>query len=145
MFLESMIAPCGLNCSVCGDALRKEAPCLGCNGPVEFKPEFCGKNCKIVTCEIRQKLPEPFCDLCPKYPCEDIMEKETRYANEYPLNESPLGNLYFIRTHGMEEFLRQEKERWTCPECGNIVCVHTGVCSGCGAEYSIRSLKNNRR
>lgn len=73
------------------------------------------------------------------------MEKETRYANEYPLNESPIGNLYFIRTHGMEEFLRQEKERWTCPECGNIVCVHTGVCSGCGAEYSIRSLKNNRR
>lgn len=141
MFFEKMIAPCGLNCSICGDALREERPCLGCNGPEEFKPEFCGKNCRIVKCKIRQSLPDLFCDLCPNYPCEDIMEKETRYANEYPMTESAIGNLDFIRKNGMGKFLEREQERWTCPKCGSIVCVHTGICSGCEEKYTVRSLK----
>jgi rRNA maturation protein Nop10 len=24
----------------------------------------------------------------------------------------------------------------TCPACGGIICVHTGVCSGCGRQYN---------
>lgn len=140
MFSKHMIAPCGLDCNICSDALRKERPCLGCNGPIEYKPDFCGKNCNIVACETRKSLSSPFCDSCPNYPCKDIMEKEIRYANEYPMVESAIGNLDFIRKHGIDQFLTQEKIRWTCPECGGVICVHTGICSGCGASYTIRQM-----
>ena len=36
MFKAEMIAPCGLNCSLCSLALREKDPCPGCNGPDEI-------------------------------------------------------------------------------------------------------------
>lgn len=142
MFKENMIAPCGLNCSICSQALRKENPCTGCLGPNETKSEYCATMCEIAACETRKKLPDYFCDLCPKYPCSVMVEKEIWYANTYLMIESLMGNLAFIRKEGMTRFLQREKERWTCHKCNGIICVHTGICSGCAAEYTDRA---NRR
>jgi ribosomal protein S27AE len=25
-----------------------------------------------------------------------------------------------------------ESKRWTCPECGGVVCQHDRICSSCG-------------
>lgn len=111
-------------------------------GPNETKSEYCATMCKIATCEVRKTLPEYFCDLCPQYPCKEIVEKEAWYANSYPMIESLIGNLAFIRKEGMTRFLQREKERWTCHKCNGIICVHTGICSCCNEEYSDRT---NRR
>ena len=75
-----------------------------------------------------------YCDVCPEYPCEEILEKETRYGSQYPVKESPMENLKMIRKNGMEEFLALEHEKWSCKKCGEIICVHTGKCSGCEAK-----------
>jgi hypothetical protein len=64
------------------------------------------------------------------------MEKETRYGWQYPLRESPLENLRFIREAGMAAFLERERKQWTCSACGGVICVHTGVCGGCGRPYA---------
>ena len=132
MFTANMIAPCGLDCSICSRALQKENPCPGCNGPDENKPDFCAHRCGIILCEKRKANGYDFCDVCPDYPCEDVMEKENRYTSQYPLRESPVENLRMIRALGMEEFLKIEKERFSCSRCGSPVSVHTGICSGCG-------------
>lgn len=137
MFRKEMIAPCGLNCALCGQALKEENPCPGCLGPDENKPAYCSSVCKIVACEKRRRLPDVYCDGCPAYPCEQVMEKEMRYANAYPMVESPIGNLAYIRTKGMDAFLERERARWTCPACGGVVCVHTGLCAGCGRAYRV--------
>ena len=50
-----MIAPCGLDCSLCKRALAEENPCPGCHGPNENKPEFCAYRCGIILCEKRKK------------------------------------------------------------------------------------------
>ena len=76
MFTSEMIAPCGLDCSLCGFAHAKEKPCLGCNAPGDTKPAFCASWCRIVPCEKRRKNGYRFCDECPDYPCEEIKEKE---------------------------------------------------------------------
>ena len=115
MFTANMIAPCGLDCSICKRALAETSPCAGCRGPNDNKPEFCSSGCGII-------------------PCADVMEKETRYGSKYPLRESPLENLRVIREAGMAAFLEHERRQWTCPACGGIICVHTGVCSGCGRQ-----------
>ena len=130
-----MIAPCGLDCSICKRALEKTNPCPGCLGPNENKPEFCAERCGIILCRKRKEKGYDYCDQCPDYPCADVMEKETRYTSKYPLYESPAQNLRAIRESGMEQFLAAERAQWTCGECGHIVCVHTGVCSGCGKQY----------
>ena len=132
MFTPDMIAPCGLDCSLCSMAQRKDAPCPGCNGPDENKPEFCSSRCGIILCQQRKENGYAYCDECPDYPCDDVMEKETRYTSSYPLKESPLENLQRIRKIGMEAFLEAERKQWSCPDCGSPVSVHTGICSGCG-------------
>ena len=130
-----MIAPCGLDCSLCKRALAETDPCPGCNGPNEHKPEFCANRCGIILCRKRKENRYEFCDECPDYPCADVMEKETRYTSKYPLYESPGKNLREIREMGMEKFIEKERAEWTCQDCGSIVSVHTGVCSGCGRQY----------
>ncbi|WP_289202206.1 DUF3795 domain-containing protein, partial [Xylanibacter rodentium] len=67
-----MIAPCGLNCAVCSEALREDSPCVGCRNEGR-KGEYCANLCKIVNCEIRKTLPDGFCDRCPQYPCREIV------------------------------------------------------------------------
>ena len=130
-----MIAPCGLDCSLCKRALAETNPCPGCHGPDENKPEFCANRCGIILCRKRRENGYEFCDECPDYPCADVLEKETRYTSKYPLYESPGKNLRDIRAFGMEKFLENERKQWTCAECGHIIAVHTGICSGCGKQY----------
>lgn len=139
MFKKNMIAPCGLNCSICSQALRTENPCTGCLGPNDTKSEYCAKECKIAACDVRKTLSDCFCDQCPQYPCSHIVEKEIWYANTYPMIESLMGNLAIIREEGMEKFLQREEKRWKCHTCNGTICVHTGICSGCGKEYTNRT------
>ena len=80
MFTANMIAPCGLDCSICKRALAETSPCAGCRGPNDNKPEFCSSGCGIILCEERKANGYSFCDECPDFPCADVMEKETRYG-----------------------------------------------------------------
>ena len=139
MFTAERIAPCGLDCSICGRALAETDPCPGCRGPNENKPEFCAKKCGIILCRKRIENKYVYCDECPDYPCADVMEKENRYTSQYPMVESPLKNVRDIRESGMEKFLENERRQWTCRECGQVICVHTGICSGCGKQYRTRT------
>lgn len=131
MFTADMIAPCGLDCSICSMAQRETDPCPGCNGPDENKPDFCANRCGIILCRKRKDNGYTYCDECPDYHCEDVMEKENRYTSQYPLRESPLENLRMIRELGMEAFLEHQRKEWTCENCGSPINVHTGICSGC--------------
>ena len=134
MFTADMIAPCGLDCSICALAQLEENPCAGCNGPNENKPDFCANLCGIILCSKRKDNGYRFCDECPDYPCADVMEKENRYTSQYPLRESPLENLRMIREQGMEKFLEQERRMFSCDKCGSPVSVHTGLCRSCKAK-----------
>ena len=140
MFTPKMVAPCGLDCSLCLKALEKEAPCPGCNGPDANKPSFCSERCGIIRCRKRKEEGYAFCDECPEYPCGDVMEKERRYTSAYPLVESPLKNLRRIRENGMEKFLKSERAQWTCGECGGVISVHTDKCCGCGKNYGVQVI-----
>jgi hypothetical protein len=54
LFTKDMIAPCGLDCSICKRALAETHPCAGCRGPSDNKPEFCSVRCGIILCEKRK-------------------------------------------------------------------------------------------
>jgi hypothetical protein len=65
MFTKDMIAPCGLDCSICKRALAGTDPCAGCRGPNDNKPEFCSVRCGIILCEKRKSNGYSFCDPLP--------------------------------------------------------------------------------
>lgn len=132
MFTEEMVAPCGLDCSLCGYAQDVKNPCPGCNGDSPNKLSFCSEWCEIIQCDKRKTGGYKYCDECPEFPCEPVQERETRYASDYPLQESPIRNFRMIRNLGMETFLARQREQWTCRSCGAPVSVHSGKCSNCG-------------
>jgi len=136
MFKADMVAPCGLDCNICSQALIKKNPCQGCNGPDDHKPEFCARHCEIILCEKRRENGYTYCDECPDYPCDAVMEKENRYTTQYPHRESPLENLKMIREKGMNAFLEYEWQHWICPDCGSPFSVHNRTCLKCGKNLT---------
>jgi len=143
MITAEMIAPCGLDCSLCKRALAETNPCHGCLGDDENKPDFCSKQCGIILCQKRRDNGYEYCDECLDYPCEDVMEKENRYTSKYPLYESPKKNLQDIRKNGINQFLENERTQWACKDCGGVISVHTGICSECGKQYGAQVIQVN--
>jgi len=129
---KGLIAPCGMNCKVCGSYLRKKNPCSGCHG------EYTGSNvthrhkCVIRNCDVIKLSESGFCFECLKYPCRRLRELNTRYRTDFDM--SMIENLEFIRVNGLHAFVVKEHERWRCLKCGGVVCVHTRCCSVCGME-----------
>ena len=126
-----LIAPCGMNCSICMAYLREKNKCPGCRGSDIGKPVTRVK-CKIKTCEVFQNGEARYCFECKKFPCARMEHLDRRYRTKYDM--SMIENLENIKKLGIRRFLRNEKERWICPECGGTVCVHRGYCYSCGAK-----------
>lgn len=36
-----------------------------------------------------------------------------------------------VRQHGLEAFMEQQKEKYTCSKCGGIISIHDRECSEC--------------
>jgi hypothetical protein len=130
---QGMIAPCGMNCGLCIGHLRKRKPCSGCLGINDInKPDGC-KSCSVVTCEHLPKTESGFCYECPKYPCRRLKALDKRYSTKYGM--SMFKNLAYIKENGLENFLKSEEKKWTCPNCGSGLSVHRDNCLICDYKY----------
>ncbi|MEL7623355.1 MAG: hypothetical protein AAGU12_07185 [Clostridiales bacterium] len=103
---EALIAPCGMNCRLRYGYIRPKGKCLGCRGPDEGKPKSC-TNCKIVMCEKRAQKGWETCAPCDS-PCRRLKDLDKRYREKYHM--SMMENLAFLSEHGVQAFLRQQKE-----------------------------------
>ena len=128
-----LIAPCGMNCRLCLGYIREENTCPGCfkdDGHESQKSQY-RKKCRIRNCEqiVSGKL--KYCsDRCNRYPCTRLKQLDTRYSANYGM--SMIENLQTISEFGIRHFIRNEKDKWACPECGQLTCVHKPKCLYCG-------------
>jgi len=130
-FDAQLIAQCGINCETCVGFLgytmsgkKRKHACVGCRNRASLCA-FIKKKCK----RLANKEPIEFCFECSDFPCELMKRIEKTYTQRYGL--SLIGSLNYIKEKGMDAFLEDEKERWTCPICGGIICVHTKRCYNC--------------
>ncbi|MFV0516506.1 MAG: DUF3795 domain-containing protein [Aminipila sp.] len=121
-----MFAPCGVNCKVCYKHCYTKKPCEGCLKSDEGKPEHCRK-CKIKAC-VKQKG-FTYCYECDEYPCKLIKNLEKSYNTRYGV--SLVENGRFVKANGLAVFMEQQKEKYTCPNCGGIISIHDSECSEC--------------
>jgi hypothetical protein len=128
-----MIAPCGIDCAICGAHLRKVKPCAGCRGGDENKLPHC-VTCRIRNCAQLGQNPAGFCIECATFPCVRMKRLDQRYKIQYHIH--PIENLQLIVSDGMGVLLKLEQTRWECPQCGGVVCGHTAKCSQCGAKQA---------
>jgi hypothetical protein len=136
LFVQELIAPCGMNCNVCSGYLAMKHDmkskgirmtyCTGCR-PRDKKCAFLKKGCSRLLNHTVQ-----FCYECPEYFCENLKHIDTRYQTFFRM--SLLENLASIKKKGMETFLRAEEEKWRCPTCGSVICCHNGLCFQCDSD-----------
>lgn len=131
--LKKLIAPCGMNCSLCMYYQRDENTCMGCRGKGK-KPVYCAK-CVIVNCNHFVNTKSKYCYDCEKFPCKRIKQIDKRYRTKYHM--SMIDNLNNIKEKGIEYFLIDEIKKWTCSNCGELVTVHRNSCLKCKAPYII--------
>ena len=129
--LASLIAPCGMNCSVCMAFLREKNKCLGCRAP-DMGKSVSILRCRIKNCESIKSGNIKFCISCDSFPCKRLKDLDKRYRTKYHM--SMIENLGNIKRLGIRAFLKREKMRWQCSACGGTVCVHRGYCFGCGKK-----------
>lgn len=125
-----MLAPCGMNCTVCYKhvGIRKKAqPCQGCLKSDLGKPEHCRK-CNIKTCTQRKGYIH--CFECTDFPCKLIKNLEKSYNKRY--NASLIENSKIAKEKGILEFLEHDCKKWTCDKCGGAFSLHDVICSECG-------------
>jgi len=137
------IAPCGMNCSLCSayqsqkyDLKMKGINRTCCPGCIER-----GEHCKYKSCAGcgAGKGDVRFCFECEDYPCQHMKSLDKRYRTKYHL--SMLYNLKHIKEHGIDAFLEAEQSKWACPNCGEPICCHIGVCLNCDLD----TYRLNRR
>ena len=127
-FKNSLIAPCGMNCSICRGFLRERNKCPGCR-EIDINKPISRSKCKIKNCNELNKNNFKFCIKCKTYPCQRMKQLDKRYRTKY--NMSMFENLEYINKYGIRQFIKNEKARWTCSYCGSTICVHTGYCISC--------------
>jgi len=126
-----MIAPCGMNCSLCLAQLREKKKCLGCNSDEGYKANSCA-NCIIRNCQVIKENKSGFCYECDRFPCPRLKQLDKRYRLKYHM--SMIENLLQIKDQGMSSFLDGQTSKWTCKDCGGVICVHRGYCLNCNPK-----------
>lgn len=140
---KDLIAPCGMNCSVCIAYQFREKDlnkqgfhrtyCLGCI------PR--GRNCTHMgdQCELLGKGTVRFCYECEAFPCKRLKFLDKRCRTKYHM--SMIENLVFIKDQGMASFLEKEEAKQRCHVCFGVICCHNGLCMNCNLE----PLRQNKK
>jgi Protein of unknown function (DUF3795) len=127
----ALIAPCGMNCRLCRAYIRDKKACPGCRGDNSRKSKSCVL-CRIKNCE-KMNAGSRYCFACESFPCARLKQLDKRYRTKYGM--SMIDNLENISDFGIRNFIRKEREKWTCPECGRIICVHSPECVFCKYKW----------
>jgi hypothetical protein len=45
-----------------------------------------------------------------------------------------IDNLEVIKEHDIGRFLEKEVAKWRCPDCGEAICCHNGLCLNCNLD-----------
>ena len=141
---KELIAPCGINCNLCvayqfnEKNLNKKGfhktYCMGCIPRGKNCTHQIGRKCQLLgQCKIR------YCFQCENYPCKMLKNLDKRYKTKY--HTSIIENLDDIKEKGIETFIKEQEEKWTCKKCGELICCHNGLCLNCDIDKLIQNKK----
>jgi len=94
--------------------------------------------CKIKNCEELKEISANYCFSCKGFPCARLKQLDKRYRTKYGM--SMIDNLKRIKETGIHGFRVLENKKWTCEKCGDIICVHTWKCTGCGHQVKLHDI-----
>ncbi len=130
------VAPCGVFCGACPSFGKS---CQGCPATDREQQRTSKWSCKIRVCCYEVKGLD-FCGECPEFPCAHVNKKllnshpgEMKYNYRHQVAE----NWAKLRELGLEAYLEYQRERWTCPTCGDRVFFYHYKCGECGRDVTV--------
>ncbi|MFX1357676.1 MAG: DUF3795 domain-containing protein [Promethearchaeota archaeon] len=138
MIDNNLAAPCGIYCGACRqyllwkkDLLEERGYKLGCRGC-----RIRNKNCAFIRrdCPYLKKKKLEYCYECQSFPCDKLETLDNIYQERYSVNL--IANLERIKEIGVENWLMEQKEFYTCPNCGGEICIHDTECYDCGIKIN---------
>jgi len=144
---EDLFAPCGMYCGLCSSylAYKHNIPkrqgvifhCKGCR-PRDKQCAFMKKHCILLgNHELK------YCSECKEYPCANHNHLEQLYNSKYNYSYSFQQSLREIGENGYMFVIDRLKKEHGCPKCGEILCIHNGLCYRCDINQ-IAIMKNYR-
>ncbi len=138
MVEKALAAPCGIYCGSCRqylvlkkDLLEEKGLKIGCRGC-----RIRNKNCAFIRrdCPPLRNNELEFCYECDKFPCQNLKKISNTYTERYSL--SLIENLKRMKEVGVNKWLQEQEELYTCPKCGGEICIHDEECYDCGNEIN---------
>lgn len=159
-------APCGLFCGACPALMANKQDlvsefamrcglsecdviCHGCRS--DTNAVFC-KDCQFKAC-IRS-MGVDYCFECQEFPCQKLID----FKNDpEPHHSLVIQNLVAMRVVGVEGWVEEQTQRWSCPNCKAPFSWYEHQCGNCkaplrdsrmeadalAARESDRNLKND--
>jgi hypothetical protein len=88
------------------------------------------EDCGIRKCAKDKGL--NFCFECEDYPCEIIQE----FAESHRSHKVIIENAKRIKEAGWQTWIREQDEKWRCPQCKHKISFYTTKCKNCGTQIS---------
>jgi len=148
-------AVCGLYCESCSwfiatmedpDRLKRlqaqssfadeKTECYGCRS--NRRIPYCTE-CKMFACAAERGI--DFCSQCEAYPCDTLKQFQSAMPHRIELWE----NLEHVKSAGYENWLREIRKHYTCPQCGTINSAYDIKCRNCGAEPSCSYVAKHKQ
>ncbi len=149
---ELLAAPCGLYCGACSiyQAVKRddtefltaaavgitemmgipsEARDLQCDGCLSDVRAIQCRECLLRDCAFSKGLTH--CAMCNDFPCQQITDfKNDQFAH----HSEVLENIRYQKEIGIPKWVKDQQERWSCPNCGKSTEWYGPQCHHCGTE-----------
>lgn len=148
--VRNLSAACGLYCGSCGIYLAtqendtekllryalvlnqslNETFCDGCRA--ERKSAHCSCMCSFIKCTFEKGI--EFCGFCQEFPCTELKNFQSRMPHRVEILESQNR----LKETGMEQWIIEMKENYSCPQCKTVNTAYDERCRKCGSTPSSR-------
>lgn len=135
------VSYCGLYCGACDsyqvtkekktreaatawEMKEEDLKCQGCK--TDVVSIYCRK-CPVKACAKEHQVES--CIECWEYPCAKLL----KFKTDHPHHEIVLMNLERIKKVGTDQWLEEQKIRWSCFKCGKEYTWFDETCSVCGS------------
>ena len=120
---------------------KAEIVCRGCKTDVLFAG--C-QRCRIRKCAKERGVAA--CIVCEEYPCKIVkgtMEHISKGREQLPHTKVMFKNLDAVKTGGVGLWLKEQRSKWQCRQCGAAISWYQSSCERCGCELESQKDYNN--
>ena len=153
---RDLVSACGLYCGACGIHLAtqendtekllqyaivlnqsiEKTLCDGCSA--KRKSLHCSKMCTFIDCRLKKGF--NLCTDCSDFPCQALID----FKSKMPHRTEIIDSQYRLQETGIENWLIEMKDYFSCPHCLTVNGAYHLACRKCGNTPACKFVLQHR-